>query len=261
MRIRSLGTPVAVIAVGLAVVSATGIASAATGGNFLLGKSNSANRPTVLTNTGTGPALTLHAHNNTTAPLSVGTNRTKIGNLNSDFLDGLTSSQFQRRVSGTCAAGTSVTAITAGGGVTCAGAPGGYGVLDYLSGGQSLTNYPGITAASTGVLGAGNYLVTGTAMMSAGDSSGSYCYLQNGSTAESVIVGSSTTGYSPAAVTQVLSVTGGNTVSLLCYRDGSASTTLFDASITAIRVSSVSGSAPSIASSSNPGSMRSPSAR
>jgi hypothetical protein len=128
MHIPRLGTPVAIIAVGLAVVSATGVAGAATGGSFLLGKSNSANQGTVLTNTGTGPALTLHARNNTTAPLSVGKNHTKVPNLDSDYLDGLSSSSFAR--SGTLPSGQSESGTFSAGGSNTTGAGGylGYGI-------------------------------------------------------------------------------------------------------------------------------------
>lgn len=108
MDIRKLRRPahstvVAYLALALAM---SGTAVAATGGTFLLGKANSAGRTTSLVNHGTGAALRLTAHNLTTPPLTVGKNRTRIRNLNADFLDGVTSGRLQRRVAGTCGNGS-----------------------------------------------------------------------------------------------------------------------------------------------------------
>jgi len=108
-----------VVAYAALVLAMGGSAVAATGGSFLLGGANGAGRTTSLTNHGTGAALRVAAHNLTTAPLSVGRNKTKIRNLNADFLDGLTSARLQRRVTGTCANGSAITTVRAGGRVTC----------------------------------------------------------------------------------------------------------------------------------------------
>ena len=77
----------------VALVLGSGTAYAATGGTFKLGGKNSANRVSTLINTrGTPLKLTSKAG---TAPLAVGS-RTRVANLNSDRLDGLSSEQFLR---------------------------------------------------------------------------------------------------------------------------------------------------------------------
>lgn len=76
-----------------ALVIGSGSAYAATGGNFILGKSNSAGATTTLSNAN-GTALSLNSKSGT-APLKV--NRTtKVANLNADLLDGLSSSSFAK---------------------------------------------------------------------------------------------------------------------------------------------------------------------
>ncbi len=73
-------------------VALTAVASAATGGNFLLGKSNAANKPTILANSGTGAALDLRPKAGQPA---LKTNSSKlIPNLNADMVDGKSSSSF-----------------------------------------------------------------------------------------------------------------------------------------------------------------------
>lgn len=72
----------------MALVLGSGTAVAATGGKFILGKSNSATSTTVLTNT-RGTALQLNSKAGTPA-LKV-SNATKVPNLNADRLDGLDS--------------------------------------------------------------------------------------------------------------------------------------------------------------------------
>ncbi|MDO7869308.1 hypothetical protein [Nocardioides jiangxiensis] len=76
-----------------ALVLGSGTAYAATGGNFILGKSNSAGATTSLTNSnGTPLALTAKSGY---APLKVNSG-TKVANLNADRLDGIDSSSFAR---------------------------------------------------------------------------------------------------------------------------------------------------------------------
>jgi len=79
------------IGVVATLVLGTGTAVAATGGTFLLGKSNSASTPTSLTNS-SGTALVLNSKSGT-SPLKVNST-TKATNLNSDQLDGLDSTKF-----------------------------------------------------------------------------------------------------------------------------------------------------------------------
>jgi hypothetical protein len=75
----------------VALLLGTGGAYAATGGNFLLGKSNSATKTTTLKNT-KGTPLALSGKG---APLKV-SSKTKVANLNTDLIDGLDSSAFAR---------------------------------------------------------------------------------------------------------------------------------------------------------------------
>src|SRR4051794_14522279 len=86
-----------------AVVLGTGIADAATGGSLILGKANTAGATTTLTNT-RGTALSLTSKPGT-PPLAV-SNSTKVKRLNSDQLDGVDSSQLQRRISNLSALAT-----------------------------------------------------------------------------------------------------------------------------------------------------------
>jgi hypothetical protein len=121
MVLRKLRRPAhsTVVAYVALVFAMGGTAVAATGGSFLLGKGNVAGRTTSLANHGTGAALRLAAHNLTTPPLSVGRNKSKIRNLNADYLDGLTSAKLQRRVTGTCGSGSAISSVRAGGRVAC----------------------------------------------------------------------------------------------------------------------------------------------
>jgi hypothetical protein len=91
---RRISSTVAVGA-AVAVVLSMGVADAATGGRFILGKSNAAGAPSVLSNTGSGPALRLHTNSSTTPNLAV-SNGAKIKQLNADKLDGLHGSAYER---------------------------------------------------------------------------------------------------------------------------------------------------------------------
>ncbi len=94
---RAAANPVAALAVAITLVGGTGIATAATGGTFLLGRSNYATTRTNLTNTeGTALALTSKTG---TPPLAV-SNSTKVSRLNSDLLDGLDSTALYAAASG-----------------------------------------------------------------------------------------------------------------------------------------------------------------
>ena len=116
---RAAANPVAGIAVAIALVGGTGVATAATGGTFLLGRSNAATTTTSLTNSA-GTALSLNSKAGT-PPLAVNST-TKVGRLNADLLDGLSSGHLQRRVAATCPGGA-ISAIGATGNVACAAVP------------------------------------------------------------------------------------------------------------------------------------------
>jgi hypothetical protein len=69
-------------------------------------------------NKGGGPALSLIVPARR-APMAVSAGAGRVVNLDVDRLDGLDSTQLQRRVAGTCPAGSAVSEVTATGGVTC----------------------------------------------------------------------------------------------------------------------------------------------
>lgn len=90
-------TKAAYFALGMLVaVMLGGTAFAATGGNFILGKSNTANATSGLDNP-KGTPLSLTAKSGT-PPLKVNTG-VKVKNLHADKLDGLDAAAFQRRLS------------------------------------------------------------------------------------------------------------------------------------------------------------------
>jgi hypothetical protein len=121
-----------VAAVALVVaLGATNAHGAAT--NFLLNTSNTSKSQTTLngsavagkalqitnTNTASGAtALSLSVASGHT-PFTVNSG-TKVASLNADSLDCLDSSQLQRRVTGTCPTGSSMSAVAADGTVSCA---------------------------------------------------------------------------------------------------------------------------------------------
>jgi hypothetical protein len=117
---------------------------ATTGAMLHLGVSNTSNTTTTLTGSsvrelqvtntrvadatvpnpvGLGVASTngtpLQLTGSTTRPPFTTNSSTKVPNLNADRLDNLDSAQLQRRVSGTCPAGSAVSSVTATGTVTC----------------------------------------------------------------------------------------------------------------------------------------------
>jgi hypothetical protein len=122
LRLRKTSPAVWFAAGVIAAVATTGTAMAATGGNFLLGRSNTATTLTTLSNS-TGTPLRLLGPV-TKAPLNIGANKTKVANLNADLLDGLDATALQRKlVTPSCAAGKVISAISAAGVVTCVSLP------------------------------------------------------------------------------------------------------------------------------------------
>jgi hypothetical protein len=112
-------TPLAWIALG--IVLTTGTAEAATGGAFVLGRANSTAGTTSLTSSNATP-LSLRGPTNT-APLSIGVNQTVVPHLNSDLLDGLHASAFQRKLTGQCLAGEVVAGLNGVGTLVCRPVP------------------------------------------------------------------------------------------------------------------------------------------
>jgi hypothetical protein len=99
--------------------------SAAAGTSGLAVNSASGATTSVFTNAGGGPAGGFFV-NAGVKPFTVNS-QTKVGNLNADLLDGLDSPALQKRVTGTCAAGSAVRVVNANGGVTCQSVGGGSG--------------------------------------------------------------------------------------------------------------------------------------
>lgn len=90
---RHRPTLLTVVLAALVLVLGGNLAAyAATGGSFLLGKTNRADATSVLTNTGTGPALKLRSSG--APPLAVTSGR-KVAKLNADRVDGLDATALQ----------------------------------------------------------------------------------------------------------------------------------------------------------------------
>jgi len=138
--------------VGQQGLSSSGIGTLGTHGNAtgispgVQGETNSTDpggAGVVGKNNGGGPGL--KAIVNPGAPPIAVNSGVKVANLNADLFDGLDSPAFQKRVSGTCAAGSAVKAVNADGTVTCE--PVGGGGVWSLNGnsGTSDTNFLGTT--------------------------------------------------------------------------------------------------------------------
>ena len=111
---RAAGAPlVAALAV---LVLGTGVAGAATGGTFVLGRVNVAATTTVLASSRSTP-LDLRGPS-TLRPLSVSSS-VVVPHLNADLVDGLTATQLQRRVTGACPVDAAMTGLGADGRPSC----------------------------------------------------------------------------------------------------------------------------------------------
>jgi hypothetical protein len=84
-------------AVTVLVLAANTVAYAATGGKFILGHVNKANKQTTLKRTTSGSALGLVTKSSSNAPL-VTNGRGKVANLNADMVDGLDSTALKNNV-------------------------------------------------------------------------------------------------------------------------------------------------------------------
>jgi hypothetical protein len=134
-----------------AVLLGGGTAVAATGGTFILGRSNAASTTTTLTNSA-GTPLALNAKTGT-APLRVNTT-VKVPNLNADTVDGLHSTSFAR------AGGKTGSIVAAGEAFSSSGAAD--GPLDIIA---AFADCPKGTQLTGG--GVANWTATGFTVVSA----------------------------------------------------------------------------------------------
>jgi len=177
---------------------------AATGQSLLLGRSNSANRTTSVTNTGSGPALSLVTRSSATAPFATNA-KGKVVNLNADRVDGLTATQIL-----TASQTTTATVFT-----------------------DSAAKRTGNVSYQLGALPAGSYLVTLDAavnLTTAGDLGNTpatvnflRCWLHHTGSGSSIPMAEGTdyslngTPLAAASFSTVLSLTGTETLVLECY--------------------------------------------
>jgi hypothetical protein len=203
--IRSLGP--ATVAVTLAlIIGAAGFADAATGGTFLLGRTNTDNATSVLTDT-TGVPLSLNAPSGK-SPLSVNSSL-QVNRLNAQYVGGQSAKQLQ---------------ATGGIGLT---AP----AVDIPLPTQVTTE-----VAATGELAAGTYYVSATAMLYAGGTSPIYCRINGAPTNWG---GGSGANYLQAAETADVTVAANTVLTEVCYAYGTHQLA-YDAAIMAIRITSSS---------------------
>jgi hypothetical protein len=216
--VRSLSPLAAFGLTAALVLGGAGIASAANGGNFLLGKFNAETSTAWLKNT-KGPALKLIAPANA-APLQV-SNHNLVSGLNAQYVNGMSPSQL---------------------------ATGGDGFTGPTTN-THISNAPA-EVVSTGALAAGTYYVTATALLhvATGDTQG-FCYITKGSSNGSSALddgGATQVGYFQAAETVAASVNAGDTLQEWCVTGGNTGSVAYNAGITAIRVLSSSGTTPAV---------------
>ncbi len=213
--LRSLH-PAAASALTLAfVIGGAGLADAATGGNFILGKANSESSTASLSSS-KGTPLSLVAPSGR-APLVVN-RHVMVKNLNANYVSGLSATQLKA----TGGDGISATSITIGGTQK--------------------------EVAGTGALPAGTYYVTATAWLDliAGDNYG-LCYIARGSAPFAQLTtggGNSPGGHLQAAETIAVTVKAGDSLQEWCYAGGSNGSAAINAAITAIRILSSKGTHP-----------------
>jgi hypothetical protein len=215
--VRSLSPLAAFGLTAALVLGGTGVASAANGGNFILGHTNSETTTSYLNNSN-GTPLKLNAPGNA-APLKV-SNSNLVSGLNAQFVNGMSPSQL----------------ATGGDGFTNPGTD--------TPIGSSAT-----VVASTGPLAAGNYYVNATGLMfvASGDGFG-ICIVTKGSTGQEYSRGGQDMqgGAFTVAETVALHVNSGDTLQERCSTAGNNGSFVYNAGITAIRVLSSSGTAPAI---------------
>jgi len=108
-RLRRYPSPSLVVSITALIVALGGASYSATGGNFILGQSNTANMQTRLTSPLAGTMFRLENTNAAAGATALGlfvkpgrapftvNSATKVPNLNADKLDGLDSTQFPRK--------------------------------------------------------------------------------------------------------------------------------------------------------------------
>jgi hypothetical protein len=201
--LRSVGPATVAVTVAL-IIGAAGFADAATGGSFLLGRTNADNATTILSDS-TGIPLALSAPPGK-SPLSV-TNSTLVNRLNAQYVGGDSASQLQS---------------TGGAGITFGGAD------------IPLTDaYEPV--ASTGRLPAGTYYVSATALLYTNGDAAAYCEVSTASVTN--YGGGANADYAQAAETVVATAPAGTVLSESCVGDG-AGQYAFNAAVTAIRINS-----------------------
>ena len=206
--VRSLSPAAVAVALALGVGGA-GIADAATGGAFILGRANKETSPATLANTrGTPLALSAPAGR---APLAVN-RRALVKNLNAQFVGGLGSAQLE--------------------------STGGFGVTNSAP----LTN-AGAPVVETGDLRAGVYYLTANASMLVGTGGkGAGCWIQRRGGSGDFQSMTSVEGFVSAAETTAMLVPAGGSVQEWCstFAAGSRGSYVQYAAITAIRILSSS---------------------
>lgn len=203
--VRSLGPATVAVALAL-IIGAAGFADAATGGTFLLGRTNAVDATSVLTDR-TGTPLSLNAPSGR-SPFSVNSS-TQVNRLNAQYLGGRSARQLQ---------------ATGGVGLTAA-------AVDIPLPTEVTTQ-----VATTGELAAGTYYVSATAMVYAGGTSPVYCRIDNAPTNWG---GGSGPNYVQAAETTYVTVPANTALTEICFAFGSHQVA-FDAAIMAIRITASS---------------------
>lgn len=203
--LRSLGPGAVTVAAVALVIGGAGVADAATGGNFLLGNTNTETSTSVLTDT-TGIPLSLNAVAGK-QPFSVNST-VQVNRLNAQYVGGESAAQLQS---------------TGGIGITSSEAE------------ISLPIGVDTTIASTGPLPAGTYYVSATATLYSGGFN-AWCNVTSGPQS---LGGGSSGGYIQAAETGLVTVPVNGTVSEACEGTGPGQTAR-NGGIMAIRINSSS---------------------
>lgn len=214
--VRSLSPLAAFGLTAALVLGGAGVASAANGGNFILGHTNTETARSNLNNTN-GTPLMLNASTGN-PPLKVN-NSVQVPSLNASEVGGLSASQL----------------ATGGDGYT---APSTDTPIDSSQ----------EEVASTGALGAGTYYVNATALLDVASTDfEGFCFITKGSSGSPINWGGAgQTGFIQAAETAAVQVNAGDTLQEWCESGGTGGSVAYDAAITAIRVLSSSGTSPAL---------------